>query len=637
MDSKPLHILREYWGYGSFRPSQEEIIDHALAGHDTLALLPTGGGKSICFQVPAMCKEGICIVVSPLIALMKDQVENLRKKGIEAYAITSEMHYNEIDRYLDNSVYGNTKFLYVSPERLKSDLFIERFKKMKVNLIAVDEAHCISQWGYDFRPPYLQIAEIRQWHPKVPVLALTATATEDVVEDIQKKLQFERTNVVRKSFERKNLGYVVMNRDDKYNKLLEVVTKLKGSGIVYVGTRKRTREIAEYLLANDISASWYHAGLKPDWKAKVQDSWLKGETRIIVATNAFGMGIDKPDVRVVAHMDIPANIESYFQEAGRAGRDLKQSYCILLWNDQDMEFLKNRHEDRFPEKDFIKTVYKSLGSYYSLAIGAGLNTNRQFQLDDFLKTYSLPAFKTYSALKLLELAEYISITDAVYSPSKVIFKIDQRSLYSYQVSHSKIDPFITVLLRSYSGLFEHYTSIREDLMASRCNVTQKQIVKWLQELHQQKVLEYIPQSDAPKLTFTADRVHEDRLYLPTDIFKTRKQREEIRLQAMISYINASDCRSRVLLRYFGETGAPHCGVCDICKQARKEGISPELWDQISEVLLERIMVEKLRIDQVPALFPEADPNVLQKTIQWKIDSGELSVSDNEKLNLQSDF
>jgi len=352
MDSKPLHILREYWGYGSFRPSQEEIIDHALAGHDTLALLPTGGGKSICFQVPAMCKEGICIVVSPLIALMKDQVENLRKKGIEAYAITSEMHYNEIDRYLDNSVYGNTKFLYVSPERLKSDLFIERFKKMKVNLIAVDEAHCISQWGYDFRPPYLQIAEIRQWHPKVPVLALTATATEDVVEDIQKKLQFERTNVVRKSFERKNLGYVVMNRDDKYNKLLEVVTKLKGSGIVYVGTRKRTREIAEYLLANDISASWYHAGLKPDWKAKVQDSWLKGETRIIVATNAFGMGIDKPDVRVVAHMDIPANIESYFQEAGRAGRDLKQSYCILLWNDQDMEFLKNRHEDRFPEKDF---------------------------------------------------------------------------------------------------------------------------------------------------------------------------------------------------------------------------------------------------------------------------------------------
>ncbi|MFZ6053225.1 RecQ family ATP-dependent DNA helicase [Halocola ammonii] len=637
MSENPLHILRDYWGYGSFRPSQEEIITHALEGRDTLALLPTGGGKSICFQVPAMCREGICIVISPLIALMKDQVENLKKKGIEAYAITSEMHYNEIDRALDNSIYGNTKFLYVSPERLKTDLFLERFKKMNVNLIAVDEAHCISQWGYDFRPPYLEIAEIRQWHPKVPVLALTATATEDVVQDIQEKLQFEKSNVVRKSFERKNLAYVVMQRDDKYNKLLEIVSKVKGSGIVYVGTRKRTREIAEFLLANKVSASWYHAGLKPEWKAKVQESWLKDETRIIVATNAFGMGIDKPDVRVVAHMDIPANIESYFQEAGRAGRDLNRAFCVMLWNDQDMDFLKKRHEDRFPEKEFIKTVYKSLGNYYSIAIGAGTGASREFRLDDFLKTYSLPAFKTFSSLKLLEMAGYLSLTEAVYSPSKVMFKIEQRALYSYQVSHPKIDPFITVLLRSYSGLFEYYTSIREDLLASRCKVDQKQIVKWLSELHDQKVLEYIPKSDSPRLSYTYERVHEDKLYLPADIFQNRQQREEIRLLGMIDYLNATDCRSRVLLRYFGETGAPHCGHCDVCTKAKKEGISPALWDEISGTLLEKIMTKKLRIDQLSSTFPEADPELLRKTIQWKIDSGELVVSDDEKLSLQNKF
>lgn len=634
MKTKPLEILRNYWGFGSFRPSQEEIIDQVMSGKDTLALLPTGGGKSICFQVPALSQDGICLVISPLIALMKDQVSNLRKKGIEAYAITSDLHRNEIDRHLDNAIYGNTKFLYVSPERLRNDLFIERFKKMSINLIAVDEAHCISQWGYDFRPPYLQIAEIRKWKPDVPVLALTATATEDVIIDIQQKLEFESPNVIRKSFERKNLQYVVMKRDDKYDKLLEIVQKMKGTGIVYVGTRKRTREIAEYLLANKVAASWYHAGLKPEMKNTVQDSWLKGETRVIVATNAFGMGIDKPDVRFVVHMDIPQNIEYYFQEAGRAGRDLEKSSCVLLWNDEDMQFLKQRHRDRFPDINFIRTVYRSLGSYFSIAIGAGKNTTRPFQLGEFLKQFNLPAFPTFNALKIMELGDYISLTEAVFTPSKVLFKMDQRGLYSYQVGHPKTDNFITILLRSYSGLFEHYTSIREDLLASRCNTTQKQVVIWLKTLHEQKVLEYIPQSDLPKLTFTEERLHEDQLYFPPEIYSERRQRENIRLEAMVNYLKANDCRSRVLLRYFGEAGAPHCGFCDVCKKAEKEGISPALWDKIAGELLEKLMDKKVRVDELTRIFPDADPAVLQKTVQWKVDSGELKINREEKLCLE---
>lgn len=419
------NILAKYWGYHSFRPLQEEIITSVLQGNDTLALLPTGGGKSVCFQVPALVQEGVCIVISPLIALMKDQVDNLQKKGISAIAITSAMHKREIDIAFDNCVYGNIKFLYLSPERLITPIAQARIQKMKVSLIAVDEAHCISQWGYDFRPSYLEIAKLRELQPKVPVLALTATATPEVVKDIQEKLRFKKANVLQKSFERKNLAYVVIGEEDKLSRLLKVVNNVGGTGVVYVRNRKKTQEVAAFLQKNKIPADFYHAGLTPGERSQKQDSWIKNKTRVIVATNAFGMGIDKPDVRFVVHLDLPDSLEAYFQEAGRAGRDEGKAYAVMLYNEADINDLKSNVEMSFPSVEEIRQTYQALANYYQLAVGSGEGAAFDFDISELCRNYKLEPVTVFNSIRFLEKEGYISATEAVYQPSRINFTLNK--------------------------------------------------------------------------------------------------------------------------------------------------------------------------------------------------------------------
>src|SRR6201996_9595494 len=464
-------ILKTYWNHDSFRPMQEDIIQSVLLGHDTLALLPTGGGKSVCFQVPALAKEGICIVVSPLIALMKDQVENLKEKGIEAVAIVSGMSKREVDLALDNCIYSPVKFLYLSPERLLSELVRERIRYMKVNLIAVDEAHCISQWGYDFRPPYLHIADLRDIHPEVPVLALTATATEDVREDIQQKLRFKNGVIYKKSFARKSISYVVQNEENKFRKLLDIARGVKGSGIVYVRSRKECAEIAKFYNDNGIRADYYHAGLTPDERSKKQESWKTNQTRIMVATNAFGMGIDKPDVRFVIHKDLPESLEAYYQEAGRAGRDEQKAYAVLLYNQSDRFKLERKFELAFPTIDEIKKVYHNLGNYFQLAYDAGGGISFDLDIGDFCSRYKLDPIKTLNALKFLEQDEYLAFSESVFLPSRFRFEVFNEQLYNFQIQNPGWDPFIKTLLRSYGGAFENYVRLKEFDVSRRGNLS----------------------------------------------------------------------------------------------------------------------------------------------------------------------
>ncbi len=496
----PKKILLKYWGHPTFRPLQEDIILSVMAGKDTLALLPTGGGKSICFQIPALASKGVCIVITPLIALMKDQVENLKKKNIPAAAIYSGMHSNEIDMVLDNAIYGNLKFLYVSPERLETDLFKARLMQMQVNILAVDEAHCISQWGYDFRPPYLRIADIREIIKDTPVIALTATATPDVVKDIQEKLKFPEENAFKKSFERKNLAYWVIKSEDKYGNILRLLQKIQGCGIIYVRNRRKTREVAEFLKKNKISADYYHAGLDTRSRDKKQNDWVREKTRIMISTNAFGMGIDKPNVRIVIHIDIPDNLEAYFQEAGRAGRDEKDSFAFLVYDESDIINARKNLQSSYPPVETIKAIYKSMGNYFQLAEGSGKDITFDFDLKEFSEIYRFPPLIVYNSLKFLEKEGYITHNEALQRSSTLFFLFNNEDLYRFQVETPQFDKFIKLLLRLYSGLFSQFTPINENEIARGGNISTEQVKKYLNYLHQQGVADYVPVKTKPQLT-----------------------------------------------------------------------------------------------------------------------------------------
>ncbi len=574
-------ILIKYWGYPGFRPLQEDIIRSVYEGKDTLGLLPTGGGKSLTFQVPALAKEGICLVITPLIALMKDQVENLQKKEIKAMAIHSGLSRNEIDIALDNCIYGDYKFLYLSPERLQTEMFRARVSKMNVNLIAVDESHCISQWGYDFRPSYLKIAELRDFLPGVPVLALTATATGKVVEDIMDRLNFSGRTVFRKSFERKNLVYMVEKTDDKAGRTLRYCSQIKGSGIIYVRNRKKTREIAELLKKNGISADYYHAGLKHEIRSLKQEQWKKGKTRIISATNAFGMGIDKPDVRFVIHLDLPDSPEAYFQEAGRAGRDEKEAVAILFYSEADKKMALRRVDTSFPDFAIIRKVYNALGNYLQVPLGGGKGQSYDFVISDFLHRYKFNALEAHNSLIVLEKEGYLELSNDIHNPSRVHFVIERDDLYKFQVSNEKFDGFIKLLLRSYTGLFSVYAGIDEDLLARRSGLSRDSVYSYLKLLKKQGIIDYIPRRSNPMVTLSEERLDENNLALDRNRYRFLKERFLKKLEAMLTYAGSdTKCRSQQLLEYFGEADSARCGKCDVCIKRNELDMSRQEFDSI---------------------------------------------------------
>ena len=609
---KPIDVLQQYWGHAQFRPQQEAIIQSVLDGRDTLALLPTGGGKSVCFQVPALCQPGICIVISPLIALMKDQVQNLQKKGIPALAIYAGMAYRDIDRLLDNCVHGEIKFLYLSPERLVSDLARARIKQMKVNLIAVDEAHCISQWGYDFRPPYLEIAKIREYFPKIPVMALTATATPEVVKDIQEKLEFKDQNIFQSSFSRPNLAYIVRPSEAKEDQLIEILQKVPGSGVVYVRNRRRTKEIAQLLQKKRISADYYHAGLTPDERSAKQDAWVNGRTRVMVSTNAFGMGIDKPDVRTVVHLELPDSLEAYFQEAGRAGRDGKKSFAVLLYNSNDRRSLEYQYEQAFPSLDEARKVYRALGSFYQLALGGGQGESFDFDIATFAQNYSLEVIRVFNCLKLLEQEGLISLSEAVFTPSTLLIKVDKERLYDYQLKHRELDKVLKIILRSYQGVFSSYVSFSENKLAEYCKIPHELLQKNLLRMQQDEVIEYNPQKDKPQLSFLREREDANHLHFDTKLYNFRKNRHAERIKKALAYAEENICRSQQLLHYFGEKDAPACGVCDVCLERKKQGLDNEGFERLRQKITRLLSEEALPVKElVDSFAPKMRQEVLE--------------------------
>jgi ATP-dependent DNA helicase RecQ len=563
-------ILKQYWGYDRFRGIQEDIIDSISKNKDTLGLMPTGGGKSITFQVPALAKEGMCLVITPLIALMKDQVQNLKKRGIKALAIYSGMSRQDIIITLENCIFGNYKFLYISPERLDTEIFRTKLRKMHISMITVDESHCISQWGYDFRPAYLKIAEIRELLPDVPVLALTATATPEVVKDIQARLHFRHKNVFRMSFERNNLAYIVRKTENKTAELLHILRSMPGSAIVYVRNRRRTKEITELLNNEHITADFYHAGLDDATKDR-QHRWQSGESRVMVATNAFGMGIDKPDVRIVIHMDLPDSIEAYFQEAGRAGRDGQKAYAVILYAKSDKTTLHKRIPDTFPEKEYIRDVYEHLQYYYQMAMGDGLDCVREFNIEDFCRKFKYFPVPVDSALRILTQAGYLEYTAEQDSTSRILFTIRRDELYRLREMGEDMDRLIQAVLRSYTGVFTDYTYINEDSLAIRTGLTRRQIYEMLVHLAKLRIVSYIPHKKTPYIIYTRERVEAQRIHISPEVYEHRKARYETRINAMLDYVtNDTVCRSRMLLDYFGERNEHNCGQCDTCISLRSK-------------------------------------------------------------------
>ena len=564
-------ILKRYWGYDDFRGIQQDIITSIGEGRDTLGLMPTGGGKSITFQVPALAKEGVCIVITPLIALMNDQVVHLRNNGIPAAAINSDLPQSEIVRILDNTVFGAVKLLYVSPERLSTDFFRTKLRHMKVSFICVDEAHCISQWGYDFRPSYLEIASIRQDLPDVPILALTATATPEVIDDIQNNLQFHEKNVFRMSFERRNLAYIVRNVPDKMEQLIHILSNMKGSAIVYVNSRRRTKECAEQLQKAGISATFYHAGLDNDVKLSRQEEWQKDHVRVIVSTNAFGMGIDKPDVRLVAHIDCPSSIEAYFQEAGRAGRDGKKAYAVLIVNNADTAKLQKKIIDTFPPKDYIRKVYDSLAYFYQIAVGAGYNTSHDFPIDRFCHVYKMFPTQVDAALKILDRAGYIEYSEDKDNQARVMFILERDELYRLRGNTPNEDVVIVTLLRMYSGLFNDYAFIDEEFIAQNSGLQRFTVHECLKSLSQKHIISFIPQKRTPYIRYRQRREDSQFLQFPPEVYEELRLRFAARIAAMVKYITTTNqCHSQQLLRYFGETDTLPCGHCDVCLSVKKE-------------------------------------------------------------------
>ena len=570
-------ILKHYWGYDDFRGIQREIIESIGAGRDTLGLMPTGGGKSIAFQVPALAKEGLCIVITPLIALMKDQVANLRSRGIKATAIYSGMRSSDIVKALENCIFGDYKFLYVSPERLSSELFLKKIQRVKVSMVTVDEAHCISQWGHDFRPAYREVKQLREIFPNVPVLALTATATPEVVKDIQQQLGFAQENCFSMSFARKNIVYVVRHTENKPQELLHILDRISGSAIVYTLNRKKTKEVCDILLANGVTAEYYHAGLSPESKDAKEEAWKSGRARVMVSTNAFGMGIDKPDVRLVVHIDLPSSIEAYFQEAGRAGRDGNDAYAVTLFSRVDRQVVARRLADNYPSQEFIREIYDEICYYYSMALGDGLNCTYEFSLGDFCKDYHRPTLQTDSALKILTRMGYLEYVEEMEYASRVRFIVGKDALYRFRGLPPDYELLINALLRNYSGLFTDYVFIDERYLSRVTKLSRHRMYEIFVSLVSRGLVQYAPSKKCPIITFTRHRVLGSELRFAREVYDERKAIFGERLKSVINYAVSDDkCRSRLLLEYFGEKGSDDCRRCDVCVQRRAAGKPPQM-------------------------------------------------------------
>jgi ATP-dependent DNA helicase RecQ len=625
-------ILTKYWGYSAFRPLQEEIIRSVAEGKDTLGLMPTGGGKSITFQVPALVQDGICLVITPLIALMKDQVNRLNNLEIKSIAIHSGMTHEEIEISLENAIYGDYKFLYVSPERIATRIFQAKVSKLNLSLVAIDEAHCISQWGYDFRPSYLKIALIRDHiSEKVPFLALTASATPQVIEDIMKKLAFREKNVLRTSFDRKNISYLVRKVEDKGTYLIKTLGKVNGSGIVYVRSRKRCKEVAELLVANGINADFYHAGLPNELRDKKQASWTIGETRVIVATNAFGMGIDKAEVRFVIHWDIPDSIENYFQESGRAGRDSKPAYAVLMYSLADKTRLTDTIRKKFPPVDKIKDTYEALCNFLQVPLGSGKDNVFDFNMSDFVSRFRLPVIESYNSLQFLQREGYLEFTEEINNPSRVHFIVSRDDLYKFQVANESFDGFIKLLLRSYTGMFSEFVPINEEALSKKSAATRDTIYQYLVKLSSLNIIRYIPGKKTALVIFTEERLERKALFISPDNYLHVKEKYEIRLNKMIGYADSeTHCRSVYLLDYFGEE-SDRCGICDVCRERNELDLSKYEFDQILEEIKSILSEKSPDAEELVKMIDQPEDKVI-KVIRWLLDHNKLLRDSDHKLS-----